>query len=81
MSIRLATSSNTFTLLSGVYESGLATSASSGLTKLYSTSGTNTDGTMTQAAIKAYVEGLFANMLTEQTGAITINVTEVTPEE
>lgn len=36
---------------------GTGTSTVSGLTKLYTTTGTNTDGTMTQAAIKSALDG------------------------
>lgn len=51
MSIRVATSNNTSNLLSGVYESGVATSASAGLVRLHDQTGSGTDGTMTQASL------------------------------
>lgn len=51
MSIRVATSNNTANLLSGVYESGVATSSSAGLVRLHNQTGSGTDGTMTQASL------------------------------
>ena len=51
MSIRVATSNNTSNLLSGVYESGVATSSSAGLVRLHDQTGSGTDGTMTQASL------------------------------
>jgi hypothetical protein len=44
----------TFTNTYPVYATGTSTTA--GITKLYSSEGTNTDGSMTQAAIKTYVD-------------------------
>jgi hypothetical protein len=44
----------TFNVVGTTYSTGTATT--SGITKLYTTSGNNKDGSMTQSAIKSYVE-------------------------
>lgn len=55
-----------------------ATDTTEGIMKLYNTIGENTDGTMTQSAIKAYVEQAIAtaiaNLMAETDETITINV-------
>ena len=58
------------------------TTAVAGLTKLYTTTGTNTDGTMTQSAIKSQLDGKLstsgtAAAATKDSGGNTINTTYI----
>jgi len=61
---------------------GTGTTAAAGLTKLYTTTGTNTDGTMTQNAIKSALDGKLgtggtAAAATKDSGGNTINTTYI----
>ena len=55
-----------------------ATSSVAGAMKLYNdATGNNTDGTMTQSAIKSYIASCIAELFTETSDTITINVDTV----